>query len=719
MWSLRHVLFCFISVCLSQLANAQLCTPPLLEFTANSDIAERPTDNRIYIYADAFSAEQNDSLALQGNVQVLRKDDSLFSERVLLNNQRLVLDQPFIYVSDANKIQASSATIDQQTQQADFANAELFDAESNATFNAERIAQLNAVEKQLTKIRYTRCETNKRYWELRAASIRLNNETGRGLAKHAHLRLFGVPFFYLPLFSFPINDKRASGFLYPAFARSSTRGDEINIPYYWNIRPQSDATFNLRNMSKRGQQLNTEWRHLTAHSKTVLYTENLYDEVLATQRHLYYVNHDGRYGAWQSRVSAYALADPEHIDDLATESGSDYLGDYLAEDTYLRNRIDISRRGNQWQFNSKIQTYEFADSSATEADAPYQLYPQLSFRRTQNLADTTTHFRSEWTQFAHATKTDAGIRWVNALDITKNYSQASGYIKPQLTLHATQYDLDNNLATTRNIPISSIDSGLFFDRYTPQYQQTLEPRLFLLYVPFDAQNDLPDFDTDNIDENVNTLFARNRFTGSDRIGDAELATVGLTSRLYNRQSKRETLRLQLAQRFYFADQLVSLEDNAIDTRRKSATFTRVNWQIINDWSLRHDAQFANSENKTSASRFSLQYRRSNDQLFYISHNRDNIDLDQVDINGRYRLGPQWVILGKYQYDIENKQNIQKFAGVEFENCCLALRVVAQTLLENDQQQNNLSLQLSLKGLSTLGDTDSSITNGITNFNDNF
>lgn len=700
------------------MAIAQLCTPPLLEFASNTALA-RPTDDRIFIYADAFSADQNDTLALQGNVQVLRKNDSLFSERVLLNKQRLVMDESFLYISDDNKIQASSATIDQQSEQADFTDAELFDAQSNATFNAARIAQLNADEKQLTQIRYTRCEANKRYWELRAASIRLNNQTGRGLAKHAHLRLFGVPFFYLPIFSFPIDDRRASGFLYPAFARSSARGDEINIPYYWNIRPQSDATFNLRNMSKRGQQLNTEWRHLSSNSKTVLYTENLYDEIVAQHRHLYYLNHDGRYGAWQSRVSAYALADPEHIDDLATESGSDYLGDYIADDTYLRNRVDVSRRGNQWQFDGKIQTYEFADSSANEADAPYQLYPQLAFRRTLNMANTATQFRSEWTQFAHNTKTDAGIRWVNTLDISKNYSQASGYIKPQLTLHATHYDLDNKLSTTRNIPITSMDAGLFFDRYTATTQQTLEPRLFLLYVPFEAQNDLPDFDTDNIDENVNTLFARNRFTGSDRIGDAELATVGLTSRLYNRQSKRETLRLQLGQRFYFADQQVSLDETALDTRRKSAIFTRMNWQIRNHWSLRHDAQLANSENETAETRFSLQYRRSNDQLFYISHNRDNIDLDQVDINGRYRLGAQWVILGKYQYDFENKQNIQKFAGVEYENCCLALRVVAQTLLENDQQQNNLALQLSLKGLSTLGDTDSSITNGINGFNDNF
>lgn len=703
--------FCITCLTISAVASAQLCTPPLLELSTINNNEARPQDNSTYIYADSFITDNQDNLDLQGNVKLLRKDDSLLSENILINNDQLILNSPLQYFSNNEQITAQSARIQQNTDQATFTDAEIFERETNATFNANSIQQLNATERQLRQIRYTRCEPDKRYWEMRAASLTLNDDTGRGVAKHASLRLFGVPFFYLPILSFPIDDRRATGFLYPAFNDSSSSGSEINIPYYWNIHPQADATFNLRSMSKRGEQLSSEWRLLTKQTNNLLYTENLDDELFGDDRSLYYLNHQGKFGQWQSRVTAIDLADAEHIDDLASDN--------VGSDNYLKNVVQLDRNSANWRFSAKTQTYEFADSSANESDAPYQLLPQLRLINTQSIADSRTVFTSELTQFEHETKTDTGGRWVNKFDLINNFSQAYGYIKPHITIHTTQYELDNNLDTSRTIPITGIDSGLFFDRYTENYQQTLEPRLFLLYVPYEDQSDLPDFDTSDISESYNSLFSRNRFSGSDRIGDAELASIGLTSRFYQRQSNQEYIRLQIGQSFYFDDQQVNLSGTTIDDREKSAVFTRANWQFAHNWQLRHDVQWPNAENDTEDSRFSIQYRRSNDQLFYFSYNYDNADLDQVDLNGRYRISPQWVVLGKYQYDFEQQQNIQKFAGFEYENCCLAVRIVGQTILQDNEQENNLTLQLSLKGLSTIGDLDSDITDGINGFTDNF
>ena len=51
------------------------------------------------------------------------------------------------------------------------------------------------------------------------------------------------------------------------------------------------------------------------------------------------------------------------------------------------------------------------------------------------------------------------------------------------------------------------------------YRQTLEPRLFYLYVPYEDQKDIPVFDTGETYFNYASLFRDNRFSGSDRIGD--------------------------------------------------------------------------------------------------------------------------------------------------------------------------------------------------------
>jgi len=116
-----------------------------------------------------------------------------------------------------------------------------------------------------------------------------------------------------------------------------------------------------------------------------------------------------------------------------------------------------------------------------------------------------------------------------------------GFLKPSIKYQYTQYQLDLdgtgksqiaalspeqqklngrfNSNESRGVPIVSIDSGLYFDRNTTwfgkNYRQTLEPRLFYLYVPEKDQGDIPVFDTGEYTFNYASLFRDNRFSGSD------------------------------------------------------------------------------------------------------------------------------------------------------------------------------------------------------------
>src|SRR5690606_22053450 len=120
-----------------------------------------------------------------------------------------------------------------------------------------------------------------------------------------------------------------------------------------------------------------------------------------------------------------------------------------------------------------------------------------------------------------------------------------------------------------SLPIFSVDSGLYFDRtsnlFGQGYTQTLEPRLFYLYVPEEDQTDLPIFDTSEPGFNYDSLWRDNRFSCRDRIGDANQISLGVTNRWLDEKGL-ERQRFSIGQSYYFRDREVQLP--GIDYRKR-------------------------------------------------------------------------------------------------------------------------------------------------------
>ena len=121
-----------------------------------------------------------------------------------------------------------------------------------------------------------------------------------------------------------------------------------------------------------------------------------------------------------------------------------------------------------------------------------------------------------------------------AMPLRRNY----GYVMPKIGYHFTRYNVDQNAEgvedASRGVPIASVDSGLFFERPlrigARDFQQTLEPRLYYLNVPFRDQSRMPNFTTAESDFNFSQIFTENRFVGGDRIGDANQLTLARMNR---------------------------------------------------------------------------------------------------------------------------------------------------------------------------------------------
>lgn len=79
-------------------------------------------------------------------------------------------------------------------------------------------------------------------------------------ASAATLRIRDVPVFYTPYLMAPVLTERQTGFLMPLISNSTSRGFGLNIPFYWAIDENRDATFVLDTYAKRGIGTGMEYR---------------------------------------------------------------------------------------------------------------------------------------------------------------------------------------------------------------------------------------------------------------------------------------------------------------------------------------------------------------------------------------------------------------------------------------------------------------------------
>src|SRR5690606_2435073 len=156
-------------------------------------------------------------------------------------------------------------------------------------------AELVGEHSALAAVTYSTCDPAERSWELSARELDLDHAEGIGRARGATLRLGSVPVLYLPYLSFPIDERRRSGFLYPAIGHSEDTGVDLRIPYYLNIAPNMDATLTARVLGRRGLMLGGEYRYLTRDHRGELEASWLPDDNLTgDDRGSLTFAHDGR-----------------------------------------------------------------------------------------------------------------------------------------------------------------------------------------------------------------------------------------------------------------------------------------------------------------------------------------------------------------------------------------------------------------------------------------
>jgi len=565
---------------------------------------------------------------------------------------------------------------------------------------------------RLTDATYTTCTPaagRDPDWFARTTDLRLDYDDEEGTARNATLYFKGAPILYSPWIGFSLNHERKSGLLTPTFGSTSRGGMEYTQPFYWNIAQNMDATIAPRFMAKRGTLWNGEYRYLNPNYSGTMQGQYLpEDKIEKKRRSSYSLAHSQNLGyGFSGSLALNGASDGTYFSDLAN-------GSSVIAQTNLLRQGTLSYGGAWWSANLLAQSYQtLQDPSLPPVAEPYRRLPQLtlSANRSDLPLGMNFAFSGEHVSFRNPTLVQAR-RFTLYPQLSLPLQTEVLSVTPKIGLHSTRYNLDRQAAgtpdkLTRSVPIFSVDSGVTFERdfdwQGKNLTQTLEPRLYYLYVPVRDQSQIPVFDSGATGFDFAQIFGENRYGGGDRIGDANQVTAMLTSRLLDPLTGAETLRAAFGQRFYFSTQKVGLPGEVLRSDRQTDFLGSLSGRILPktyaDLGVQYNPRLSRVERLNLGGR----YQPEAGQVLNAGYRYTRDQLGQFDISGQWPVFGGWHAVGRFNYSTKDKRMVESVAGLEYDGGCWIGRVVFQRLATQTQVSNTaLFFQLELNGFAKVG-----------------
>ena len=581
--------------------------------------------------------------------------------------------------------------------------------------SAEKLEFQGKDRYRLSDARYTTCRPGQDDWVLEASEIELDYEKEEGSAKTPKLRFFDVPILAFPFASFPLENRRRSGILTPYYAHTTNRGFEFGLPYYWNIAPERDLTVTPVYMAKRGIQLKNHGRYLDRDYGGELRLEYLpEDKEFRDSRTGFSLQHSHTFTPRLTAQLDYnKVSDDRYFVDLASQVRQVSIGN-LQQDGYLTYNGQLGRF--PYSAQARVQKFQTLQDPLAPITPPYHREPQLTFSGAFNdLGDLfDAALPAEYVHFTHHSLVDGTRTSINPV-LSMPLLAPGWFLTPKVGMRAVGYSLNRTApgqpaAPHAQIPWLSADTGLVFERdarfFGEALTQTLEPRLFYVYVPYRNQDDIPLFDTALSDFNFPQLFTENRFGGGDRFGDADQATLALTSRFLHRNGQ-EAFRATIGQRYYFRDERVGLTPTTpLRTSLESDVLASVGGRLFQHWTFDTTTQYNRLQQRSERYSVSVRYNPEVAKVLNASYRFSRATIRQIDLSAQWPVATGWYAVGRYNYSFLDKRLLEGLAGVEYNAGCWVFRAVVQRVQAATQlSATGLFFQLEFNGVGQVGTDD--------------
>jgi len=674
----------------------------------------------VFLRADRLEGVGQREVSAEGRVELRAHRETVLADKLVYD---LIRDEVHatgnvVLRKGTDFITGPELTYRRESQTGSFRSPVFQVGEAGARGDASTITFAGPDHYQVTDGRYTTCVAPREDWFLQTAELDLDTQRMVGTARDATVRFFGAPIFYAPWIEFPLSNDRKSGFLVPTAGSSGARGVEFALPYYFNLAPNYDATVTPRLMTKRGLQLGGQFRYLFGGGEwqnggeadaQVLPNDRQTD---STRYALVWRHQQQLPKGFGAYLDLNKVSDDKYFADLADRIA-------ITSQTTLPREAGITYGNGPWSALARVQTFQTLQDPNAPIVPPYHRVPQIvgTLAETEWAGLWFSGF-GEYARFRSDTLVQGG-RAVLYPQVAWKLGTPGWFVAARTGIHLRRYDLDASFGDNHDrslaIPITSLDAGLVFERewnlFGTAFTHTLEPRAYYVYIPFREQNSLPVFDSAIDDYNFGQLFTENRYLGHDRVGDANQLTIGVTSRLLQPGTGAERLRVALAERFYFEDQRVTLNE-VPRSASSSDILLAVEGRISEAWAVAGLLQQNLDRGQNERFNLAVRYTPSPGSAFSASYRftRQLVDpngisqtIKQVDLAGQWPVNHHWTLLGRFNYSLPDRKVLEAIAGVEYNGDCWVLRAVLHRLATTvDQTNTSFFIQLELNGLARVG-----------------
>ena len=668
------------------LADADRSTPP-----NQSDLEVSAGDSDI----------TDDTLYFSDDVTVSQGYRTLKAQEVIIDRveQTVSAEGPIEVREPGIVMYGDRITYDSLSERASLSDAEFVMYEEQLYGIAERVTRDANGSLEIEDGQLTFCAPTDPTWLVTAETLRVDPTTNTGEAWGARIDIKGVPVAYLPWVQFPLNDRRKTGLLFPDISSDTRGGLDITAPIYLNLAPNYDATYSPRLIQDRGlvHQLNTRFLGKRTGfwdvSGTYLRDDDLDASDSDNNRWLVNVQQSSDPSArLRTSIDFTKVSDNEYLRDLENNTLS------AQRQTALLQRARVDWLADSWLFGLEAQQFQ---SIAEDLTDNYRRLPQISavWRGDAKIGPLEPLLKLQAANFDTELEKVKGQRVYQEVGVTLPLTRDYGFLNSSLMHRSIQYRLkapDNN--QTRSESVSSwlgrIEGGLEFERSTElfglPFTQTLEPRFQYLYAGYDDHAGIPDFDSAELTFSYRQLFRNTRFSGYDRLADANQLSVGLTSRLIDTATGKERVSASFGQVINFRDQRVRLkESDAALTDEGSALAFALNVRTSERWSIHSNLLFDSYEEKLDAANIRVGFRPSKDAIINLGYTLREPPAsfaarpvtEQINTSAYMPINDNWSAFGAVRYSLEIGSSVEDMIGVEYDGCCWRVRLIYMSYLD--------------------------------------
>lgn len=706
-------------------------------------------EDTLEVRSDEQNQDESGIFYATGNVEIERKEDMVKSDKAQYDGDTGVLfaEGNVKYLTEDLTLYASKGGYNSQNDTVNFSSTSYYfpDQKKPGKGKAEEIFIDDDGVVYLTPSSYTTCAINNPDWELASSKTILYREDDRGHAYNIFLKYKGVPVLYSPFVSFPLSRERHSGFLLPSVGSSGESGTVISTPYYFNLSENFDLTLTPTNYSGRGQMLESEFRHKSDSSNTVIELANLdNDDIFRKNRHAYFIRDNRTYkntleqkeNKWDgtlvtSLINIGGISDLKYFDDFGNTVSR--VGRTHITRDFILTRLDYNKYGS-FIYTIGATDYQLAKTGLTEQ---YSVLPRMNFQYSNDREDRSFNynFEGEFADFDHTLPTKAtGYRLVLYPSVEYPITNPGWQLTSKVGLRHSNYQLSVNKSNqtdtdiSKTVPILSLRGKMIFEKMSSKnILQTLEPEMYFLYIPASNQDSVPIFDSGTIDFKYN-LFSENRFYGKDRINDAKQITLALSSSMIDTKTGNELLRGTIGQIFYLDDRTVGITNDFLDKKNTSNIVGLVNARFNDYWRLSGYTEYDPHKNYGEKNQIRLSYKRpygKQNQIFNTSYRFSRGTQEEIDLSAVLPFNSRMSIIGKVNYSFNNRRSqsedvLEKMIGVEYESCCYGIKIVAREYWNGTKKDDVLYFEFLPKGIATSNNTTAELLReGILGYQDKF